>query len=705
MAANNETTTNQDFEDMKNLAIEQQQCFYELFCDCLTYESNEHKYLKQNIGYALYGPPNTDENATNSNVSCNTENQSEDADITDAIVYKDTTLINKIYEKIHEYTTKVDPDKPIYSAIIYNIVVCPKKEEDAKFVVIPIPIFKIWRYKKTDTTLFWSKKTDTTKKEETTTNLIKTDEYEIWYIDTSGRVYKDWTDYQTNNNLFKCTMVLPKDGLYQADPSCPITEDYSTVWLEIMESPACSLGAQIRSGVDIASTITGTGAFAIGAATLVTPIAPVVATAGVIATGVTAIWAMARGTGQLIDRSVHEESINPLDREAFPQWLTITGSMFGLGVMGGTAAISAAVSRGMTVNTAARLAFNTVQGGNLFLNGVGIIYQGYCMVDRYRTDETVSFLDAVSLATHLMFFTGAVINIQFAGDVIENNQSRIINDYRETMRTKRLRKQFNRVKRRAAANNSCPMTEKAEVIRYIKHRNQLISKTSAAPATSATPDTSATSATSATPGTSDFNRATDNTNSQMITWAIKKGMLVINGITLLDAQLFVVELIRSGRSIINSNQSNMPNSQNEDEDDFRTTQLWSILDNLLENFFKITKNPRRNVDTAEFIPLLREMDSLNINENLLEKLFNIAVRLIQHSRAPDEFLFKVFKFVWLYCTGNFKQWGINTCLRMQSIAGAKILHMIITALFEAVDFDNLYTACEMYLTSLRFITN
>ncbi|XP_032675401.1 uncharacterized protein LOC116846092 [Odontomachus brunneus] len=678
MARNNETTTDQDFEDMKNLAVEQQQCFYELLCDCMTYELDEHKYLKQNIGYALYGPPNTGENATNSNVYCNTENQSEDADITDAIVYKNTTIIDKIYEKIYEYTVKVNADKPIYFAIIYNIVVCPKlKEEDTNFVVIPIPIFKIWR----------SKKTDTTKKEKAATNLIKTDEI---YIDTSGRVYKDWADYKTTNNLFKCIknlitnlktdeiyiwyidtsgrvykdykinlfkciMVLPKDGLYQADPSCPITEDYSTVWLEIMESPAYLFNK--------GNTIFGTMAFA--AKWFAPKLAP--------------IFGFETGT---------QYEIPLLDQEAFPQWLTITGSMFGLGVMEGTAAISAAVSRGMTVNTAARLAFNTVQDSNLFLNGVGIIYQYYC-ISRYRTDETFSFLDAVNLATHLMFFTGTVVNIQLTGDVIKNNQSKIFNDYRETVRTKQLRKQFNRVKRRAAANNSCPMTEKAEVICYIRHRNRLISKTSADPATSATPVTSG------------FNRATDNTNSRMITWAIKRGILVINDITLLDAQLFVVELIQSDRTIINSNPSNISSSQNI-EDDFRTTQLWSILNNLLENFF----SPGRNEDTTEFIPLLREMDSLNVNKNLLKKLFNIALRLImQHFRAPAEFLFKAFKFVWLYCKRNLRQWGINTCLRMQSIAGSRILHMIITALFEAVNFDNLYVAFEIYLTSCRVTTN
>lgn len=255
---------------MKNLAIEQQQCFYELLSDCTTYQPHEHKYLKQNIGYALYGPPK-DNKDTESNVYCNAENQSEDSDIADAVDYKDTALavINKIYEKICEFTIGTNSDKPIYFAIIYNVAICPK---DKSFQAISIPIFKIWREKKI--------------KEKKTGRGIyvsaNQDQCEIWYIDTTGRIYKDWTDYKTKNNLFKCTMVLPKDGLYQPDPSCPITEDYSTVLLEIMDSPACSLETLICNGVDTASTLTGAGAVAVSVASLVTPLAPVVIIGGIL---------------------------------------------------------------------------------------------------------------------------------------------------------------------------------------------------------------------------------------------------------------------------------------------------------------------------------------------------------------------------------------------------------------------------------------
>ncbi|XP_014472060.1 PREDICTED: uncharacterized protein LOC106743067 [Dinoponera quadriceps] len=695
MAVNNEVVPDQNFEDMKSLAIEQQQCFYEHLCDCMKYQFDEHKYLKQNIGYACYGPPNNENtDAIESNVHYNTENQNEDADITDTVDYNDKAkaVIDKIYHKICEYTIGTNCNEPIYFTIIYNVVVCSKpkksKEEideteerdDKGFVVIPIPIFKIWRKKEIKGTEKKAKK-----EKEAAKKLLKTDEeYEIWYIDTTGRIYKDWADYKTNNNLFECTMVLPKDGLYQPDPSCPITEDYSTVWLEIMDSPACSLASQICSGVDIASAITGTGAAVLGVASLFTPLAPVVAVTGLVATGTTAVWAMARGTQQLIDRSTHEESINPLDRDAFPQWLTITGSVFGLGAIGGAAAISTAVSRGMTVNTAARLAFNTVQGSNLFLNGVGIVYQGYCMVDRYNTDETISWFDAVSMATHLMFFAGTVVNIQFAGDIIESNQNRIIDDYRDTLRSKNLRKKFNRIKRRATANNSCKMSENAEVIRYIKNRIQLLSSD---------PNAS----TSVVDNRSSINPMTENVKPNIIIRTIENGILVINGIALLDAVEFVMQLIRTGIPT-DSNEDNRSDLESY-ESDLGTAQLCSLLDRLLSTH-NLNISDFGPVNMSELLPLLREMHSLNVDGDLLQKIFSIAMKLIRLSRSPKEFLFKTMRLIWLYCKTNLRQWGITTCLRRQSIAGFKILRMIITALFESDRLDNLYIAFEKWMDHL-----
>lgn len=291
---------------MKSLAIEQQQCFYEILPEWIEYKSDEHKYLQQNIGFAIFGLPMNNEkaSATESN-SCywKSENSNDtDADVTDTVNYdaKAKNVIDIIYSKIRECTigTNNTDNEPICFGIIYNVIFRPemnvkskkkevknevkketktevkesvKEDEEKEFALIPI--FKIKRniQKKSDTAKSTKQKENTTKVEA---------DYEIWYIDTCGRVYKSWKDYMEENNLPKCTMVLPKGGFYQADLSYPITEDYSTVWLEVIDSPACKWTAKISNGIDVISNIAGISTVVISVASLFTPLAPAVAVTG-----------------------------------------------------------------------------------------------------------------------------------------------------------------------------------------------------------------------------------------------------------------------------------------------------------------------------------------------------------------------------------------------------------------------------------------
>lgn len=276
-------------EEMKNLAIEQQQCFYELLPECIEYQFNEHKFLRQNIGYAIYGLPEYWLSDYMSNKKL--ENITDiDADIADTIKYdeKAKKVIDIIYNKICECTIGTNKTRPIYFGIIYNVIFAPKmninlkekkevkekinketkiketvKEEEKEPTISSIPIFTIRRN--------ISKKFDTSK----SSKIENKADYEIWYIDTCGRVYKSWIDYVENNNLPKCTMILPKDGFYQADISYPITEDYSTVWLEITESPACKWTSIICNRVDVVSGIAGLSTVGLGVASLFTPLAPI----------------------------------------------------------------------------------------------------------------------------------------------------------------------------------------------------------------------------------------------------------------------------------------------------------------------------------------------------------------------------------------------------------------------------------------------
>lgn len=100
-------------------------------------------------------------------------------------------------------------------------------------------------------------------------------------IDHDGRMYKNWEDYLQNNKLPKCTMVYPKDGIYQCNPNYKITEQSSTVWIEVKDSPACSLKDTIVKICDnVSNVLTLSATVGLGVTSLFTPVGPMVATAG-----------------------------------------------------------------------------------------------------------------------------------------------------------------------------------------------------------------------------------------------------------------------------------------------------------------------------------------------------------------------------------------------------------------------------------------
>ncbi|XP_070161185.1 uncharacterized protein [Polyergus mexicanus] len=730
MATNNKITKDTVWEKMKSLAVEQQQYYYELLPDCIEYKPDHHKYLLQNIGYTIYDLPTSNENANimsnenknimsneNKNIMSNeseniTENiclkteiscywkpeDSNDAYVVDKVNYneKARNVINMIYKKICECTEN-NNTQAIYSGIIYNIIfhsnmnVQPKEKEveeetktevkesvkeeekeEKESAVSPIPIFTIRKnIQKTPDTV------KSPKQKEDIKNEVEED-YETWYIDICGRVYKSWIDYIENNNLPECTMVVPKDGFYQADPSYSVTEDNSTVWLEVIDSPACTFKNKICGKIDFVSTIAGLGTAGLGVASLFTPLAPAALVTGLVASGASGIWTVARSSQQLADRKSHKESIT--NKEALPHWLGIAGTVFSFGSFGGTAALSKAAASGKTVPTFAKMAFDTVQGGNIFFNGAGIVYQGYNMIDKYKTDKTIDKIDALYLAIHIMFFTGAVVKVQSANEIIESTQGKVINDYRDTLRKKNLRKKFNRVARKAAENNTCRISENAEVIKYIKYREELLSVNQ--PANQPV-----------------VHGQTDKTPHNTV-WSFKGGKLKVNGFILLDPVEYVVRLMKS--DILNENYKNNPSGSKNYVDD-SIDQLRKIFCDLLNQFYLSDTCPKSmNLPLIpDFEPLLKDMSFMKLDEECLKKLFKIVERLMKHSRNKEDFLLMAFSFVWQYCKANLKQWKKYLRDHNQNNSDFNILQNIIIAVFEAIDMivNNLCNAFVKYVAN------
>jgi hypothetical protein len=68
------------------------------------------------------------------------------------------------------------------------------------------------------------------------------------FVDSSCRVYKDWDDFLTNNQLPECTYCYPIEGVYSGDEN-------DNVLLKFGKTPACKITNRVCSALDTASTV------------------------------------------------------------------------------------------------------------------------------------------------------------------------------------------------------------------------------------------------------------------------------------------------------------------------------------------------------------------------------------------------------------------------------------------------------------------
>lgn len=117
------------------------------------------------------------------------------------------------------------------------------------------------------------------------------------YVDTYGRIYRDWDGWKKDNKLPKMEYCIPKNGFYTCHPrwDYDFDQDKSPI-CEFSESPSSSLLSKVVGVTDVVSGITslGTGGVLITSSLLTTPLAPVVLTTAVAAGGVAAVYCVGR---------------------------------------------------------------------------------------------------------------------------------------------------------------------------------------------------------------------------------------------------------------------------------------------------------------------------------------------------------------------------------------------------------------------------
>lgn len=162
------------------------------------------------------------------------------------------------------------------------------------------------------------------------------------YVDENGRVYQNWSSFLCENELPEGILVAPCNGIYKLGPN-------GKVMLESCVTPAGTTSRKVLGVLDTATAVAGLTAASVPVigffCALAAPVVLVAGGVGLAAAGYTT----ARSGAQLVDRGMHEQSINVTDRSARNHWISGIAGVVGLGAAGATSAVTAATNAGREV--------------------------------------------------------------------------------------------------------------------------------------------------------------------------------------------------------------------------------------------------------------------------------------------------------------------------------------------------------------------
>jgi hypothetical protein len=156
------------------------------------------------------------------------------------------------------------------------------------------------------------------------------------YVDNTGRAYSSFEDWKNHNQLPPGTVFYPNQGHLTAGPN-------GTVKLASSDTPSTpdTTWKQVKgvlNDVALVGGIIAGGALIIGTDGLATPIVAGIA----IGSGA---WGAYSSGSELLDRSQHGQSINPLeDSTARGLWLSLAANTAGMGAFASEAALARVAS-------------------------------------------------------------------------------------------------------------------------------------------------------------------------------------------------------------------------------------------------------------------------------------------------------------------------------------------------------------------------
>ena len=94
------------------------------------------------------------------------------------------------------------------------------------------------------------------------------------------------------------------------------------------------------------------------------------------------MYGASRSGATLVDRKLHEQTINVINSEARSCWIGIGGAVFALSASSATLLLEKAVELGQTVGTSALYTVNGLNTGALVFNAAGVANQAHYLGER-----------------------------------------------------------------------------------------------------------------------------------------------------------------------------------------------------------------------------------------------------------------------------------------------------------------------------------
>ncbi|XP_078037683.1 uncharacterized protein LOC144470442 [Augochlora pura] len=611
-----------DYYKLEAAGTDFHQLLYELLPDWFCHHNTEVIYIKKRIGFALYGPKFNESVTTTNSLTLKEYNETE------------LKTINQIYEKIIQCN---ENNNFITIGIIYNVIYNDEQPLSSNGIV-PLPIFK-----------------------------LKLSTYSILYIDSCARVYKSWYDYLENNTLPKCWMLLPKNGIYQCNPFCSVTKCDSIVWLELFKSPAHKIKKTILKITDISSNVIGVGsAIGLGVMSLINPVGPIVAGAGLVGCVASGGWNIGRNIARLKDRKDHKESISPINGDALSAYIGIAGTALTMGTAGGNILLSQAVAKGVSISNGARVAYNSLLLGNLTVGGVGIIYEGLRLIDQYQTQKEVNIVDVMLFSSHVLFFSNAIISVKLAGELLGNSKGTVLEKFKNFLRSNRFEQEYAKT-----VGDKKSSTASVHTLEIITNASDFLTK---------------------------FTNIVENPIVQSI---FIDGIALVNGITFIDPLIVAVQLLTKC-------QDQVPTLTSESSSVNIVNGLMTLANKLYGEFSSSqSKSKKQSCNVKKYRNMFNEIAVLEDPTKIFHMLFFAGLKMAQSRTEFLNGMLDAIEFLWNYAKGNLEKNMKQSCspVKGNSIL-YKLLSKIIANLFESLDefVYALRSAFYTYMTNNKLTT-